>query len=25
MSLSTFQKDWNNAEDAIYDNCVPTR
>ena len=25
MSLSTFRKDWNNAEDAIYDNCVPTR
>jgi hypothetical protein len=20
MSLSTFQRDWDNAEDAIYDN-----
>jgi len=20
MSLDTFQKDWDNAEDAIYDN-----
>ena len=22
MSLDTFQKDWDNAEDAIYDNCL---
>jgi hypothetical protein len=20
MSLATFQRDWNNAEDAVYDN-----
>ncbi len=30
MSLDTFQRDWDNAEDAIYDNWrelygVPTR